>query len=177
VRDADDLVVAMTQRVQEPARPRTDPAATLALTAALAREHVFLQRRQQEAVATARAVCHRSQLQLARLQVRRQRRQGHQVGPLAWFAVQGVIDQEVVRAVWTEGRLCCDRQLADRARLLVDLGAEFRSDNPPRQYHASLQAPPIAVLLTLIRACDLTTVLEVDLGDGFAKHLTVGHPT
>jgi hypothetical protein len=33
------------------------------------------------------------------------------------------------------------------------------------------------VLLTLIRACDLTTVLEVDLGDGFAEYLAIGYPT
>jgi hypothetical protein len=157
------LVVTMTQSVQQPAQ-RTDPSATLAQTAALARRHVLLQRRQQEAVATARALCHRSQLALARQRVGRQRRPGQEVGPLAWFAVQGVIDQQVVRAVWAEGQLCCDRLLDARARLLVDLGAEFRSDDPPRRYHASLQAPPVAVLLTLIRACDLTMVLEVDLG-------------
>jgi hypothetical protein len=35
----------------------------------------------------------------------------------------------------------------------------------------------VAVLLTLIRACDLTTALEVDLGDGFADHPTIGSPT
>jgi hypothetical protein len=29
---------------------------------------------------------------------------------------------------------------------------------------ASLQAPAVAVLLTLIRACDLATVIEADLG-------------
>jgi hypothetical protein len=156
------LVVAMTQRVQQPAQG-TDPAATLAHTAALARQQVLLQRRHQEAEATARAVYHRSQLVLARQRVQRQRRHGIQVGPLAWFALQGVIDDQVVRAVWTEGRLSCDRLLGARARLLVDRGAEFRSDDPPRRYHASLQAPPVAVLLTLIRACDLTTVLEVDL--------------
>ena len=162
----------MIRRVQG-----TDPAAILAHTAALARHQVLLQRRQQEAVATARAVCHRSQLELARQRVGRQRRQGLAVAPLAWFAVQGVIDQQVVRAVWTDGQLRCDRLLGARARLLVDLGAEFRSDDPPRRYSASLQAPPVAVLLTLIRACDLTTVLEVDLGDGFAEYLAVGDPT
>jgi hypothetical protein len=70
---------------------------------------VLLQRRQQEAVATARAVCHRAQLVLAGQRVRRQRRQGQQVGPLAWFAVQGKIDQQVVRAVWADGQLTCDR--------------------------------------------------------------------
>jgi hypothetical protein len=154
----------MTQHVRTPGR-RTDRAATLAHTAALARRQVLLQRRHQEAVATARMVCHRAQLQLAHHRVRRQRRQGQAVGPLAWFAVEGVIDEQVVRAIWAEGRLSCDQQLVARARLLVDLGAEFHSDDPPRRYQASLQAPPIAVLLTLIRACDLATVMDVDLGE------------
>ena len=93
-----DLVVAMTLHVQRPAQ-HIDPAATLAHTAALARQQELLQRRHHEAVATARAVCHRSQLVLARQRVRRQRRQGQQVGSLAWFTVQGVIDQQVVRAI------------------------------------------------------------------------------
>jgi hypothetical protein len=75
-----------------------------------------------------------------------------------------VIDEQVVRAVWTDGRLTADRLLAARARMLVDLGAEFRSEDPLRRYRASLQAPPIAVLLTLIRACDLATVIDGDLG-------------
>jgi len=126
---------------------------------------------------TTRALCHHSQLVLARQRVRRQRRQGEQVGPLAWFAVQGVIDQQVVRAVWNDGQLACDRLLSARARLLVDLGAEFRSDDPPRRYRASLQAPPVAVLLTLIRACDLITEMEVDLGDGFAEHPAIRSPS
>jgi hypothetical protein len=172
VRDDDELAVAMTQGVRWPARP-SDRATTLAHKAALARRQVQLQRRQQEAVATARAVCHRSQLLLARERVRRQRRQGQRVGPLAWFAVQGVIDQQVVRAVWTEGQLRCDRLLDGRARLVVDMGAEFSSDDPPRRYLASLQAPPVAVLLTLIRACDLVTAMEVDLVDGFAEDLFI----
>jgi len=154
----------MNQHIQQPAQ-RTDRAAARASAASLARRQVLLQRRHLEAVATARAVCHHSQLLLARERVRRQRRQGQQVGPLAWFAVQGVIDQQVVRAVWSDGQLCCDRLLGARARLLVDLGAEFSSDDPPRRYYASLQAPPVAVLLTLIRACDRITVMEVDLGD------------
>jgi hypothetical protein len=178
MRMSDDhhLVVAMTQHLQQPAQ-RAARAATLAVTAALAGRQVLLQRRHQEAVATARAVCQRSQLVLARQRVRRQRRQGQQIGPLAWFAVQGEIDQQVVRAVWADGQLCCDRLLDARARLLVDFGDEFRSDDPPRRYRASLQAPPVAVLLTLIRACDLTTAMEVDLGDGFAEHLTIGSST
>jgi hypothetical protein len=155
-------------RPTQPAGPPASPperAATLAMSAALAGRQAVLERRHQEVVAAARAICHTSQVRLARQRVARRRRQGRQVGALAWFAVQGVVDQQVVRAFWTDGRLTCDRLLGSRARLLVDLGAEFHLDVPPRRFVASLQAPPIAVLLTLIRACDLPTVIEADLGD------------
>jgi hypothetical protein len=67
---------------------------------------------------------------------------------LAWFTVEGVLEDQVVRAVWADGRLRCDRLLESRARRLVDLGAEFGGEEVPRQYRASLQAPAAAVLLT-----------------------------
>ena len=116
--------MAMNQHIQQPAQ-RGDRVAARTGAASLARRQVLLQRRHQEAVAT------------------------------AW-------------AVWSDGQLCCDRLLDARARLLVDLGVELSSDDPPRRYNASLQAPPVAVLLTLIRGCARITVMEVDLGDGFA---------
>jgi hypothetical protein len=147
--------------------PPTGPPARMAIlaaSAALAGRHVVLERRQQEAVAAARAICHASQLHLARHRVGRQRCRGLQVGPLAWFGVEGRIGERVVRAVWADGRLTCDRLLASRAQLMVDLGAELICHDPPRRFMASLQAPPMAVLLTLIRACDLATVIEADLG-------------
>jgi hypothetical protein len=75
-----------------------------------------------------------------------------------------MIDDQAVRAVWADRQLRCDRRLESRGRLLVELGAEFGCEEVPRRYGASLQAPPTAVLLTLIRACDLTTTIEVDLG-------------
>ena len=53
----------MTWHVQQPGQ-RTDRVATRPLAAAVARWQVVLQRRQQEAVVTARAVCRRSQLAL-----------------------------------------------------------------------------------------------------------------
>jgi hypothetical protein len=143
---------------------RAARAATRATSAALARRHAVLERRHQEAVAAARAICHTSQVCVARQRVARQRRRGRQVEPLAWFAIQGVIGEQVVRAVWSDGQLTCDGPLHDRASLLVDLGAEFSSADPPRRFVASLQAPAVAVLLTLIRACDLATVIEADLG-------------
>jgi hypothetical protein len=156
-------VTRPTRLTTPPAHPPARPA-VLAQTVALARQFVVLERRQQEVVAAARALCHTSQVHLARRRVARQRRDGHAAGPLAWFAVEGVIDEQVVRAVWSDGQLTCDRLLRSRAQLLVDLGAEFSYDDPARRFVASLQAPPVAVLLTLIRACDLATVIEADLG-------------
>ena len=157
----------MARQTQLAAAPPSHPsarAAILATSAALAARHAVLERRQQEAVATSRSICHTTQVQLARQRVARRRRQGQEPGPLAWFAVQGIVDDQVVRAVWADGQLTCDRLIARRAQSLVDLGSEFRSDDPPRRFRASLRAPPVAVLLTLIRACDLATVIEVDLG-------------
>jgi hypothetical protein len=106
-----------------------------------------------------------SRLHRVRQRVARRRRQGQQTEPLAWFALQGRIDEQVVRAVWSDGQLRCDQLLRSQARLLVELGAEFCCDDPPRRFVASLHAPPVAVLLTMIRACDLATVIEVDLGE------------
>jgi hypothetical protein len=123
---------------RQPGRDRRGPG----------RDLVVLQRRQQEAVATARAVCHHTQLHRARRRVVEQRRQGRDPGPLAWFTVEGVLEDQVVRAVWADGRLRCDRLLESRARRLVDLGAEFGGEEVPRRYRASLQAPAAAVLLT-----------------------------
>jgi hypothetical protein len=153
----------MTQSTQRPSH-LAQHAGSLAASTALVRRQAVLERRHQEAMATAHQICHRSQLQRARRRVASERRHGHDPGPLAWFAVEGVIGDQVVRAVWADGRLRCDRLLESRARLLVDLGAEFGCDDVPRRYRASLQAPSAAVLLTLIRACDLATVIEVDIG-------------
>jgi hypothetical protein len=157
----------MTRQPQLAAAPVHPPAraAILAQSTALARQTVLLERRHQEVVAAARAICHMSRLRRVRQRVARRRRQGQQTEPLAWFALQGRIDEQVVRAVWSDGQLRCDQLLRSQARLLVELGAEFCCDDPPRRFVASLHAPPVAVLLTMIRACDLATVIEVDLGD------------
>ena len=156
----------MTRQAQQPTQ-LPERAATLATTAAaLAKDLVVLQRRQQEVVAAARALCHRAQLHRARRLVATRRREGRDPGRLGWFALEGVLGDQVVRAVWADGQLCCDRLLEGRARLLVDLGAEFGYEEAPPRYQASLQAPPAAVLLTLIRACDQATVIQYDLGAG-----------
>jgi hypothetical protein len=73
------------------------------------------------------------------------------------FLVEGLVDGELVAAAWADGRLDCDDQLRARALILVDLEEEFVYTDPPRCFIASLEGPPIAVALTLIRACDRVT--------------------
>jgi hypothetical protein len=154
----------VTQRTEQASR-RLRRTAILATSAALARRHVILRRRHQESMASARRICHTARVNQARRRAAAERRRGRDPGMPAWFAVEGVIADQPVRAVWSDGQLHCDRLLEARARVLVDLGAEFGADDVQRRYRASLQAPPAAVLLTVIRACDLAMVIEVDLGD------------
>jgi len=95
--------------------------------------------------------------------VARQRRQGHQVGPLAWFGrgadrrADGAgglgrwAAADPVTGYWSP------RPAAGRLR------AVFSCDDPPVRC-GQPAGPPVAVLLTLIQACDLAFVIEVDLG-------------
>ena len=70
-----------------------------------------------------------------------------------------------MRVVWADGQqLTCDGMLDSQARLLVDQGAVFSCDDPPGRLWPACRPPPVAVLLTLIQACDLAIVIEVDLG-------------
>jgi hypothetical protein len=71
--------------------------------------------------------------------------------------IQGLVDGQEVSAAWSGGRLACDERLRTRALLLVDLEEKFVYDDPPRCFLATLEGPPIAVALTLIRACDRVT--------------------
>jgi hypothetical protein len=83
---------------------------------------------------------------------------------LAGFRLEGVVDGETVVASWSRGRLLCDPALYDRALFLVDLGERLIYTNPAREFLATLDGPPIAVALTLLRSCDRIT--------GFVAQLT-----
>jgi hypothetical protein len=76
------------------------------------------------------------------------------------FSVEGTIDGESVQAVYGDGVLLADSALFDRARLVVALGDRF--EDGPVKLAASLTGPPEAVLLTLIRACDAPTTVEIE---------------
>lgn len=139
------------------------PESTIAVaSAALADRYAGLQVRCQRVWDQTGELVHRSRVQRARRQVARLRAAGLAISPPGWFAVEGIIDGQVVRASSTGGRLACDELLRSRGALLVDLEEEFVSADPPRRYVASLQAPPMAVALTLVRACDSVASIELD---------------
>jgi hypothetical protein len=82
---------------------------------------------------------------------------------LAGFSVEGMVDGERVSARFARGLLDCDEPLRDRALFLVDLGEELIYADPPRRFEATLDGRPIAVALTLLRACDRVVAFEFDL--------------
>jgi hypothetical protein len=79
------------------------------------------------------------------------------------FQVQGLIDGQPVAATLTRGRLVCDPALRARAELLVDLHEVFSDEQGRPRYVASLEGPEVAVALTLLRACDRTAGLSLNI--------------
>jgi hypothetical protein len=79
------------------------------------------------------------------------------------FTVEGLVDGRAVSARWSRGRLRCNERLRQRALLLVDLGEELIYTDPPRRFAATLEGMPVAIALTLLRACDRVTAFQIDL--------------
>jgi hypothetical protein len=82
---------------------------------------------------------------------------------LVGFSVEGMVDGERVSARFAHGLLDCDEPLRDRALFLVDFGEELVYADPPRRFEATLSGRPVAVALTLLRACDRVMAFEFDL--------------
>ncbi len=82
---------------------------------------------------------------------------------LLGFTVEGMVDGQAVSAHLANGLLDCDELLRDRALFLVDLGEELIYTDPPRRFVATLSGRPVAVALTLLRACDRVVAFEFDL--------------
>jgi hypothetical protein len=82
---------------------------------------------------------------------------------LAGFKIEGVVRGQHVRAHWSGSRLDCDEMLRDQALFLVDMGEELVYADPPRRLRATLEGQPVAVALTLMRACDRVVAFEFDL--------------
>jgi len=91
----------------------------------------------------------------------RQRRAARQAAT-GEVVLEGVIDGRVVAAHWRAGDLSGDPELLERARIVVTLGDRWTLDSEdgadaldadPVVVLASLAGPPVAVALTLMRAC------------------------
>jgi hypothetical protein len=69
------------------------------------------------------------------------------------FRIEGTLeDGTSASALFWRGRLDCDRPLRSRAEILVDLGERFSLEGARGSYAATLDGPPLAIALTLIRA-------------------------
>jgi hypothetical protein len=73
------------------------------------------------------------------------------------FRLEGWLGDRPVNASFEDGKLSLDDRLATQAMLLVDLGETFVTADGDQPIGATLDGPPQAVFLTLIRACERVT--------------------
>jgi hypothetical protein len=141
--------------------------------AAAMRISMVLQDRRQLAIRRAKVLSSTAFLLRAAAEAHRQRywtdraaRRRDESSPgreLLGFTVEGVVDGQRVSARLADGLLDCDELLRDRALFLVDLREELVYADPPRRFEATLSGRPVAVALTLLRACDRVVAFEFDL--------------
>ena len=117
-----------------------------------------------EAVIGAAAVVQR-EARVSRARLRAERGRGWDDPPstLSWFVLHGLLDGRPAWALWSAGVLECDRRLEARAWILVDLDETFEVGDPPRMVGATLDGPPTAIAITLIRACDVVVAMDMSL--------------
>jgi hypothetical protein len=88
----------------------------------------------------------------------------------AWFTVRGIVDGRSSVARWSPGHLDCDDQLSKRVQVVVAMGERFAPPwSPETSLPASLVAPPVIVLLTVMRA--FSRVTAIDLHDDLLENL------
>jgi len=86
----------------------------------------------------------------------------------AWFTVRGFVDGRLTSAHWGPGRLDCDQDVLQRMQVVVGMGECFIPPwEPGASIPASLDGPPVSVLLTLMRA--FSRVTSVDLCRGMLR--------
>jgi hypothetical protein len=81
------------------------------------------------------------------------------------FQVTGMLGDEVVRALFEDGRLFVDGRLLTHAMLLVELGEVVRVEELGFSVKASLDGSPYAALITLLGACDRIISAAFDIDD------------
>jgi hypothetical protein len=145
---------------------RQQAAAAVRISMVLRDRHQLAVKRAEMLSSTAFVLRAAAEAECDRYRTDRAARQSHRTGmtrELAGFAVEGVVDGQRVAARFAEGMLDCDELLRDRALFLVDLGEELAYADPPRRFVATLDGRPVAVALTLLRACDRVVAFEFDL--------------
>ena len=81
-----------------------------------------------------------------------------------WFSVRGIVENTPTTAHWAPDSLDCDAELLRRAQVVVAFGETFITEAAPGHVvHASLDSPPIAVLLTIMRAFTVVTAVDISL--------------
>jgi hypothetical protein len=144
-----DLHHHVHEALQASSKERTHSAALRRQSSLLCEHSNTVVRANSLCQATARELCRKALRLLA--QCRASRRS---------FYLEGVIDDEPVLALLSEGELFADDLLIQRARLVVALGDSF---NYPGQsaMPATVEGAGVEVMLTLIRACDRAQVISV----------------
>jgi hypothetical protein len=88
----------------------------------------------------------------------------------AWFTVRGIVDGRPTTARWSPGKLDCGEHLMQRAQVVVAMGEHFAPPwSPATSVLASLDGPPVIVLLTVMRA--FSRVTSIDLHDELLHNL------
>jgi hypothetical protein len=156
------------QGVVSPVHQELRDQSAAAISAAAALDHrrsaAVRQARTLEATAMRLRSTARAELLRRRQRRRKPARAPKSVRALIGFTIEGVIEGRPVRAQWRNGRLLhCDQPLYQRALLLTDLGEELVYTDPPRRFMATLSGRPVAIALTLLRACDRVSAFQVDL--------------
>jgi hypothetical protein len=80
------------------------------------------------------------------------------------FQMHGSVDGTPVSAILGNGQLLVDEVLWARAALLVDMDEVFDCGDGATSVTATLDGSTMAVLVTLIRACDRITSADFALG-------------
>jgi len=84
------------------------------------------------------------------------------------FVLRGLVDGAEAEACFEHGRLRCPDEVLRRAEVMVAMGETF-GDADTGTLAASLEGPPDAVLLTVMRAFSRVLVLEVAAGRPIAR--------
>jgi hypothetical protein len=88
----------------------------------------------------------------------------------AWFTVRGIVDGRPTSALWSPGYLDCGQELMRRVQVVVAMGERFGLPwSPTTTVAASLEGPPVIVLLTVMRA--FSGVTSIDLHDTLLHNL------